>query len=373
MASPRRRKKRIVMWLPGLAEHGGIPRHNRNFSKAVSEYANAHDAVVTIVSLRDPEGFYDPSYMTRPLIGCEGKTVRFGLECMRSIGRAYDLLVVGVVDFGPMVPVARLRSPRASILTITHGIEVWKALPWRMRVALTEASAVISVSRYTSDFVAERHGVDRGRIQVIPPSMDPEFLAKAAAPAEPRVSSGSKLLSISRLNEIDAPKGVERVIESLPTIRRLIPAVEYTVIGTGDDRARLESLAGELGVEDICDFKGAVSDVELHADLEESDLFVLPSAKEGFGIVFLEAGAHRRAVVGADAGATPEVVIDGVTGLLVDPGDVGALAQAVIELLPDQERRDEMGREGERQVRDRYGYGSVSRRTKDLLRELIER
>jgi phosphatidylinositol alpha-1,6-mannosyltransferase len=361
------------MWLPGLSEHGGIPRHNRNFSKAVSEYAREHEAVVEIVSLRDPQGFYDPSYMTRPLIGCEGKSVRFGLECMRSLGRGFDLLVVGVVDFGPMVPVARMRSPRSPILTITHGIEVWKALPRRMRVALTQASAVISVSRYTADFVAGRHGVDRKRIRVIPPSMDPDFLARASVRAERRASSESTLLSISRLNKIDAPKGVQRVIESLPSIRRKIPEVRYRIVGTGDDRTRLESLADRLGVEDLCDFKGAVSDDELHADLEQSDLFVLPSSKEGFGIVFLEAGAHRRAVIGADAGGTPEVVVDGVTGLLVDPVDVQSLARAVTDLLPDESRRNEMGLEGERRVRDCYGYEAVSRRTKDLLEELMQR
>jgi glycosyltransferase involved in cell wall biosynthesis len=373
MAASRPGRKHIVMWLPGLAEHGGIPRHNRTLSKVVSEYARERDALVTIVSLRDEAGFFDPAYLTRPVVGCEGKSARFGLECMASLRRGFDLLVVGVVDFGPMVPAARLRSPNSSILTITHGIEVWKPLPRRMRVALTQASAVISVSQFTAEFVARQHGVERSRIHVIPPSMDPDFLAMVAGARKRREPSGSKLLSISRLNEIDAPKGVQRVIEALPAIRRDVPDVRYTVIGTGDDRPRLESLAGELNVDDLCDFKGAVTDAELHADLGETDLFVLPSAKEGFGIVFLEAAAHERAVVGGNAGGTPEVVVDGVTGLLVDPADAGTLGSAVAELLPDERRRREMGLAGARRVRDSYGYEAFAERTTDLLHELIPR
>lgn len=364
--------KRIAMWLPGLTEHGGIARHNRSFCKAVAAYAQDHDTAVDVVSLRDPDGYFNAEFLTKPLVGAEAHSARFGLAALASLRPRFDLLVVGVVDFGPLVPLARLRRPAASILTITHGIEVWRPLPKRLRIALTQATAVMSVSAYTADVVAASHGVERTRIQVIPPPLDPGFLAASRGPhTNGNAASSSRLLSISRLNEIDAPKGVERVIEALPLVRAQVPDVDYTVIGTGDDRGRLEGLATRLGVADITSFKGAVSEEDLHSHLRNTELFVLPSAKEGFGIVFLEAAVHEKAVVGGSHGGTPEVVLDGDTGVLVDAGDVPRLADTLSELLLDDPRRAEMGRSGARRVRENYSYERFEQRIAALLDPLL--
>jgi len=360
------------MWLPGLAEHGGIARHNRSLCKAVCAYAREHGASVDVVSLRDADGFFDPEFLMRPLVGCEKRSLRFGLAALSSLRAGFDLLVVGVVDFGPLVPLARVRSPSAPILTITHGIEVWKPLPIQMRVALTQATSVMSVSAYTADAVARRHGVKRSRITVIPPPLDPGFLSAAKeSSTEPPAAPASRLLSISRLNSIDAPKGVDRVIEALPIVRMRIPDVDYTVIGTGDDRIRLEGLASRLDVADMTHFVGAVTDAELHSYLRGTELFVLPSAKEGFGIVFLEAAAHGKAVIGGNHGGTPEVVLDEETGVLLDATDVPRLAEAISELLLDERRRDELGRSGERRVRESYSYERFEERVGVALDGLL--
>ena len=358
------------MWLPGLSEHGGIARHNRSFCKAVSEYAREHDASVEVVSLRDPDRYFDPSFLTQPVVGCEGRSRRFGLAALSSLAAGFDLLVVGVADFGPLVPAARLRCPSAPILTIVHGIEVWKSLSPLTRTALTQVTAIVAVSDYTAAAVTERHGVEASRIHVIPPPLEPGFLQGAGS--DTNVPVASRLLSISRLNRIDAPKGVERVIEALPTVRARIPDVDYVVVGEGDDRDRLQDLAKRLGVDELTTFKGAVSDAELHSYLRATDLFVLPSAKEGFGIVFLEAGAYEKAVVGGNHGGTPEVVLDGVTGALVDATDVPGLAGAISELLLDDERRAEMGRRAAERVRDCYGYELFQERVGGVLEQLLD-
>jgi phosphatidyl-myo-inositol dimannoside synthase len=368
-----RQEKRILMWLPGLAEHGGIARHNRAFCRAVSEYARSHGASVEVVSLRDPAGFFDPDFLTRPVVGCEALSARFGRAALRSLVGGFDLLVVGVVDFGPLVPAARLRNPRGRILTITHGIEVWKRLSPARRLALGQASSINAVSDYTAEQVTLRHRVERSRIHVVPPPLDDEFLEAAmssSSASDP--STRSRLLSISRLNEIDAPKGVQRVIEALPAIRARVPDVSYVVIGTGDDRPRIEALAESLQVDDITRFLGSVEDSQLHTYLRETDLFVLPSSKEGFGIVFLEAAAHGKAVIGGSHGGTPEVVIDQETGILVDAGDVHGLAEAAAELLLDEARRHEMGRRGAERVQQEYTYERFAERIAETFDQLLD-
>ncbi len=366
------RKKRIVMWLPGLSEHGGIARHNRTFCKAVAQYAHRHNVTVDVVSLTDPSGYFDPDFLTHPLTGCEGKSIKFGLCALRSLLRGFDLLVVGVVDFGPLVPAARLRNPQGRILTITHGIEVWKPLSRGMGFALSQASAVSAVSNYTAEQVTHLHGVKRDRIHLVPPPLDPHFLEMATQTANsteepPR----SRMLSISRLNKIDAPKGVERVIEALPALRARVPDLNYIVIGTGDDRPRIEGLAAQLGVDDITRFLGAVDDAELHQYLSGTDLFVLPSAKEGFGIVFLEAALYEKAVIAGNHGGSPEVVLDQSTGILVQASDVQGLVDAAAELLLDDSRRAELGRNGAERVRSEYTYDRFAERTTLALDALL--
>jgi len=360
---------RIVMWLPGLSEHGGIARHNRAFCRVVSTYARAHHARVSVVSLRDPVGFYDQSYLTEPLVGCEGVSWRFGFAALASLKESFDLLVVGVADFGPLVPAAWLRDRSAPILTITHGIEVWKPLTWLTRQALTRASAITSVSDYTAAAIVRMHRVERSRIHVIPPSLEPRFAL--AAQEDGTTPMPQRLLTVSRLNAIDAPKGVERVIEALPAVRERVPTVDYTIVGTGDDRPRLEALAEQHGVADITTFAGAVPDATLHSYLRWTDLFVLPSAKEGFGIAFLEAGAYGKAAIGGNAGGTPEVVIDGETGVLVDPANVEQLADAISTLLLDDERRSELGERGAARISSEYGYELFEERTLAVLDQLL--
>jgi glycosyltransferase involved in cell wall biosynthesis len=118
----------------------------------------------------------------------------------------------------------------------------------------------------------------------------------------------------------------------------------------------LRGLSHKLGLDRSVTFHGAVQDDrEVRAAYQEAHLFALPSLQEGFGIVFLEAMASGLPVVAARAGAAPEVIADGETGLLVPPGDSTALADALLRLLRDPEMRRRMGEAGRARV---LGYGS---------------
>lgn len=162
------------------------------------------------------------------------------------------------------------------------------------------------------------------------------------------------LASISRLVE---RKGHDLVIRALPRILAALPDAVYLVVGDGPDRARLERLAGDLGVASSTRFVGEVEDDALAAWFRTCDVFVLPSREirrsghvEGFGIVFLEAGACGRAVVGGRSGGVVEAVDDGRTGLLVDPEDPDDLARALLVLLEDPAAARAMGAAGRRRV-----------------------
>ena len=142
------------------------------------------------------------------------------------------------------------------------------------------------------------------------------------------------------------------------------------VIGDGDDRPRLAEQAIRLGLRGV-QFTGPVTDDEMHSYLASTEVFVLPSEKEGFGIAFLEALAHGRPVIGGNVGGTPEVVVDGETGILIDPDNLGEVVDAMGRLLGDSALQDRMGAAARQRVSSEYSYEMFAGRVEALLSSLL--
>ena len=146
-----------------------------------------------------------------------------------------------------------------------------------------------------------------------------------------------------RLNQSERYKGVDKVIECLPELAKSVPDVQYTVVGGGTDLERHRALAERLGVASRVRFLGFITDDALGACYRECDVFVMPSAGEGFGFVFLEAMKYGKPIVAARSGGAPEVVRDGVNGKLVEYGNKHELLEALIESVPQSEQAREVG------------------------------
>jgi glycosyltransferase involved in cell wall biosynthesis len=149
-------------------------------------------------------------------------------------------------------------------------------------------------------------------------------------------------------------KGYDVMVRALPVLAREIPALQYLVIGTGEPayEKELKSLAATLGVRDRIHFVGFQEDVTPF--LSALSLYVHPARMEGFGIAVVEALAAGKAVVASRVGGLPEVVEHERTGLLVNPDDPHELSAAILSLLRDGQRRNEMGERGARAARERF-------------------
>jgi phosphatidylinositol alpha-1,6-mannosyltransferase len=171
-------------------------------------------------------------------------------------------------------------------------------------------------------------------------------------------------------------KGHDVVLRALPSVIGKVPNLTYIIVGDGDDRPRLEGLARELGVADYVVFTGEIDDPELVALYKRSELFVLPARTvvtpanpkgEGFGIVFLEAMAFGKPVIGPRYGAPAELIKNGHNGLQVDPEDATAVAEALLELLANPDAARAMGKTGRDYVRAHYSYDSFRERLRGAL------
>jgi phosphatidylinositol alpha-1,6-mannosyltransferase len=253
---------------------------------------------------------------------------------------------------------------------MVYGWDVWFGVSFLRKVALGQVDGAWSISQYTAEKMAETTGYPAGRISLLVPVMSPEQARAFAPPTLARpVSDGKvRLLSIARLDPTERQKGIDHVLQAMQKLRL---ELTYSIVGDGGDRRRLEQLARSLGVGQRVNFAGWYNDFELSAMYRECDVFVLPSAQEGFGLVYLEAMAAGKPVIAARAGAVPEVVVDGVTGVLVDYGDIESLAAAIDRLSNDEALRRKMGEAGRMRFLENFGFEQATRKVAALLQDII--
>lgn len=365
---------RVFMVTSHLFGSGGIPITNQLLMGMLhDEWPNENHLVF---SLNDaPRTVAERASVALPIRAFDGNRGWFALAVFRQVLLdQFDLVLFTHVNLSPLGFVPSLLSRRSRYVVIAHGIEVWERLSVLRRLALRRAMMVVAVSDYTRQrlFVANKNDLNRVRVVhwCLPPWRATEEPGPAEAISIP-ARNGPMLLSVGQVNFWRETKGHDKVILALPKIKVEVPNVYYVVVGSGNDVTRLRDLAASCGVADDVMFVGEVSDVILRDYYRLCDLFVLPSMKEGFGLVFLEAMWHRKPVVAGNIDATPEVVPSGVAGLLVDPTDVDSIASAVTLLLRDPVRRADMGEAGHRLVASRFSYTVFQRDLRQVLEEAI--
>jgi len=209
-------------------------------------------------------------------------------------------------------------------------------------------------TRFNRDHLVRVHGADPARIHVMPFGVDVEVFrpapGAAATMAEGRASDGAiRLVSVGRLVW---QKAHHLLLGACARLRRRGIAFRLTIIGEGEERPALEALRASLGLDDVVDLPGAAPEAEVARALGRSDLFVLASVSEGFGLVLLEAMACGLPVVVPALNGLPEVVADGVEGRLFAPGSEADLAAAITALAADPDLRRRLGAAGRRRVVD---------------------
>ena len=256
---------------------------------------------------------------------------------------------------------------------VLNGLEVGGQLS---RVALQQARRVLAVSRYTADLV-QSAGVSPDRIEIVHPGCDTDYFR----PLAPRLDLRQKLLGprfqdrvILTVGALVPRKGHDMVIRALPRLNHVAPNVTYLVVGQGRYRTELENLATNLGVRDRVVFAGRVSVDDLPHVYALSDVFVMASREqldacdvEGFGLVFLEASACAKPVVGGRSGGIPDAIVDGVTGLLVDSRDPEDISNALARVLTDRDFASRLGQQGRSRAVDEFGWARVADRVQGIL------
>jgi glycosyltransferase involved in cell wall biosynthesis len=289
----------------------------------------------------------------------DNQTLGYGIWLMKERGRSVVANVHHPLAIDQRNDVAQAPDVRAKAVKM-----LW--YPWHMqRWVAVRVDTIITGSEASARSVSEALGLPGEHIRVIYDGVDTDaFRSLGEVQKEPL-----RLLFVG--NTEDRNKGFRYALEALRIVRESVPA---TLVAVQRPRSKNAPLwAEELGVADAVTFLEGLSTPDLVGEYNRAQIVVSPSLYEGFGLPAAEAMACGTPVVATTAGALPEVVDDGVTGLLVPPGDARALATAITSLLGDPDRCRAMGEAGVRRVRDHFTWQKTALETVVLYEELLGR
>ncbi len=241
-----------------------------------------------------------------------------------------------------------------------HGPDIFfEPHRWRLDAKIASARFVACISHFcraqAMNFSAQEHW---NKLHIVHCGVEPERYTAA-----PR-ARGKHLLFVGRLAGV---KGVPILLEALQALRETHLDMHVTLIGDGPEREALEARAHDMGLSEFVDFVGYKSQSEVADALGQSDIFVLPSFAEGVPVVLMEAMAAAVPVVTTHVAGVPELVEDGVHGILTHAGDSASLAAAIDQLLSDPNKSAAMGEAGRDKVRAAFNITHESAWLAELL------
>jgi glycosyltransferase involved in cell wall biosynthesis len=254
---------------------------------------------------------------------------------------------------------------RVPFVSSRHNDDRYLLGPFRYvdRMLMHGVRRLIAISDAVREFMA-RAGLPREKLVTIRYGLDAP--PHAASEAAPDIPEGAPLvLAIGRLIE---QKDHETLLSAFARVHAEVPEARLAILGWGPLEDELRALVVDLGLADAVVIPGRV---EPRDWLARADVFAHTSRWEGFGIVLLEAMLSSLPVVATRASAVPEIVADGETGVLVEPGDAEGVARALVELLRDGERRRALGEAGLRRAREEFSVARMTDRTLDVYREAL--
>ena len=293
---------KILIISTQISGHGGIPRFTRNI---IDQLKSRQDTSVKIVSLNDYEKEYN---------GAGRNKLIFVLRVIRTIWTMRpDHIVCNHLHMVPL-SIFKFFSPSSFWHVVIHGREAWP-LRKRLKPFYSNIDRFWAVSSYTKKTFALSNTVALEKIKIVLLTT-PDFWEASSA----QLNYAPFFLSVARL-EKDIYKGVDTTIEAIHKHEVAMRGFgyKYIIVGSGDDLQRHVDLVNNFKLNDIISFKSQISDTELKELYRSTSCSILPSQREGFGLVFLEAMAFKKAVIGCKNCGSEDVIEHGRTGYLIAP------------------------------------------------------
>ncbi|WP_442590242.1 glycosyltransferase family 4 protein [Pedobacter sp. AW31-3R] len=337
-------KKIVFLTLETFRATGGIQKMGRVIAHALAVLGRKNNWDIRVYSSNDAPSDLLTDYIPSNQYQAFSKNkFRYTLAALRS-GLAADLIILSHVNLSLIGCLLKLFNPRGKIWLIAHGIEVWRPLNLWKKWIWSIADQVICVSRFTKEEVMNRQGARPDQCTVLNNALDPflrlpeDFTKPAYLQERYHLDASDQVVfTLTRMAGTEKFKGYDQVIKALAVLRKHKKGIKYILAGPceGDERIRVKQLVQQEGLKGEVILTGFIPEAELADHFMLADLFVMPSKKEGFGIVFIEAMAFGLPVICGNADGSLDAVRNPAMGTAIDPDNQSELEEALLLKLQE--------------------------------------
>lgn len=340
-------KRVVFLNITAFSIAGGIERFNKCMLKALSILDDSGKTNSCSLSAYDTE--MSERYYPASKYRCYKRNkFLFLSDSLRRASKS-DVVILGHINLALIGLMIKKLFPRKIVILATHGIDVWGDLNASKKKVLQQVDLILSVSNFTKQKMVEKHGIDKDKIEVFPNTIDPYF------PIPHSVQTNNKLrerygltgedfvlYTLTRLRNTELYKGYDKVIEAMKAVVANYPNTKYVLGGKydPDEKERIERLIEENGLEQNVILTGFLEESELVPHYQMADTYIMPSKKEGFGIVFIEALVCGTPVIAGNADGSADALLQGELGTLVNPDSIKDITTAIINHIESNPKKD---------------------------------
>ena len=336
----------LFLTLKIFSATGGIEKVCRIVGKVLNEIAINHSSKLVIFSMHDTEEKCENGYFPQNLYkSFSGNKLSFGIQSLIE-GFKSEVLILSHVNLLLFGYIIKLLFPSKKLFLFAHGIEVWEKFSTRKMKWLRKCDAIICVSSFTKEKMISLHGIEERKCAVVNNCLDPLLQpAKLETKSENllgkyKISRDSTvLLTLSRLSSHDRPKGYDKVLKAVSELKIQFPSLVYMIAGKYDaaEKLWLDKMIAAKDLQSSVVFTGYVADEELADHFRLADMYVMPSTKEGFGIIFIEAMYYGLPVIAGNKDGSTDALANGKFGLLVDPNNQKKITEAIRKVIVNRQ------------------------------------
>jgi phosphatidyl-myo-inositol dimannoside synthase len=338
----------LFLTLKVFSATGGIEKVCQIAGKALYEFGMVNNTVVKIFSMHDAsDGAENNHYFPNELFyGFAANRVSFIYNATKA-GATANLVILSHINLLPVAWLIKKRNPRVKIILMAHGIEIWDALPASKQKFMHVVDTFACVSSFTKSTIEKVHHVASSKAMVLNNCIDP-FLTVSSKHVDSidlkkrygMSTNDIVLLTLTRITERDRYKGYDVVIKAMAEMVKFNTGIKYILAGGYQpaERKYIDDLLREYNVESNVILTGYVKNEELAAHFNIADIYVMPSVKEGFGIVFVEAMLYGLPVIAANVDGSTDALLQGKLGTLVNPNEPKAVVEAVKNIMANKQK-----------------------------------
>jgi len=338
--------KTLFLTLRTFSATGGIEKVCRILGKALYEDSIKNEGLVQIGSMYDKQqdAFNNTYFPTENFRGFGINKLNFIKEMVQA-GAKSDVVILSHINLLLIGWLIKKIAPHTKIILLAHGIEIWYPLNEYKRKMLHYCDKILAVSHFTRNKVIEVHDLPKEKCLVLNNCLDP-FLPLPSLHKKNEAllnkygfsDTDKILMTLTRMSSKERYKGYDKVFEAIAILKIKYPHLKYLIAGSYDEREKefIDNLINKLGIQNRVVMPGYIEEEELEDHFALSDMYVMPSRKEGFGIVFIEAMYYGLPVIAGNIDGSADALLDGELGQLVDPGNVEKIATAIANVVENK-------------------------------------